>query len=249
VTLKKTSNFNLIAATACLKRCSVAIAYGGELFEVNENVDAPKNLVFLTANLIKSNGVDLCNIDGVLTVSGPGSFTGIRTAQSMVKGIALSLKIPSASVSYFDVIQNIYESRGWSAGKRPHLLLIVFQKDDNYLFYSLRKLYCGHCSESFSESSTAPCFDDENYREIKSEAATVKTVMNLLKSIVDDSEVSTVDVVGDIPSVMVDQIADLPSSYLRLFHLQHSDFRWARHLIPLRQAIITASPMKILYMH
>jgi tRNA threonylcarbamoyl adenosine modification protein YeaZ len=95
---------NIIAVSACLKRCSLAISYGDQLYEINEDVDAAANLVWLADGLIKSKNIDLRSIDGVITTSGPGSFTGIRVAQSFAKGLALSLKLSSVSVSYFDVI-------------------------------------------------------------------------------------------------------------------------------------------------
>ncbi|MDR1560852.1 MAG: tRNA (adenosine(37)-N6)-threonylcarbamoyltransferase complex dimerization subunit type 1 TsaB [Holosporaceae bacterium] len=102
---------NVIAITACLKRCSVAILYENNIYEIDEDMDAPTNLVWLAENLIKSNNINLKKVNGIITASGPGSFTGIRTAQSFAKGLALSLKIPAASVDYFDVIKKLYMRR------------------------------------------------------------------------------------------------------------------------------------------
>ncbi|MDR2158326.1 MAG: tRNA (adenosine(37)-N6)-threonylcarbamoyltransferase complex dimerization subunit type 1 TsaB [Holosporaceae bacterium] len=103
---------NILAVTACLKRCSIAISYEDGLYECNENSDASSNLVWLADNLIKSNNVNLKKIDGIITAAGPGSFTGIRVAQSFAKGLALSLKLPSVSVNYFDAIREIYSGSG-----------------------------------------------------------------------------------------------------------------------------------------
>ncbi|MDR0555959.1 MAG: tRNA (adenosine(37)-N6)-threonylcarbamoyltransferase complex dimerization subunit type 1 TsaB [Holosporaceae bacterium] len=98
---------NVLAVSACLKRCSVAISYGGNLYEVNEHIDAAANLVWLADTLVKSNKIDLGRIDGIIAASGPGSFTGIRVALSFAKGLALALRLPATSVSYFDIIRSL----------------------------------------------------------------------------------------------------------------------------------------------
>jgi tRNA threonylcarbamoyl adenosine modification protein YeaZ len=98
---------NILAVSACLRRCSIAISYEGDLREVNEDAAAASDLVWLADSLVKSNGIDLRKIDGIIAASGPGSFTGLRAAQSFAKGLALSLKLPAASASYFDVLRNM----------------------------------------------------------------------------------------------------------------------------------------------
>lgn len=115
-----------MAITACLKRCSIAISYQNQIFQINEYVDAATNLAFLLQNLIKKNAIEIKKIEGIITASGPGSFTGIRTAQSLTKAIAMTLKIPSASISYFDVIDHI------AAEKNNRLIIIKSEKNQTY---------------------------------------------------------------------------------------------------------------------
>lgn len=117
---------NVIAITACLKRCSIAISYQNQIFQINEYVDAATNLAFLLQNLIKKNAIEIKKIEGIITASGPGSFTGIRTAQSLAKAIAMTLKIPSASISYFNVIDHI------AAEKNNRLIIIRSEKNQTY---------------------------------------------------------------------------------------------------------------------
>ncbi|MDR1375273.1 MAG: tRNA (adenosine(37)-N6)-threonylcarbamoyltransferase complex dimerization subunit type 1 TsaB [Holosporaceae bacterium] len=121
---------NLMAVTACLKRCSIAISYENKFYEINENVDASANLVHLAHNLAQSKDIDLKKISGVITASGPGSFTGIRVAQSFAKGLAMSLKIPSTSVSYFEVIKNICREK--NIGNNT---LVVIGSEKGQLYY------------------------------------------------------------------------------------------------------------------
>ena len=118
---------NVIAISACLKRCSVAISYKNQLFHVTEYVDAATNLAFLLQNLIRKNGISIKEIEGVITASGPGSFTGIRTAQSLAKALAMSLRIPSTSINYFDVIDYIAEEK-----KNNRLIIIKSKKNQAY---------------------------------------------------------------------------------------------------------------------
>jgi tRNA A37 threonylcarbamoyladenosine modification protein TsaB len=256
----KISNFNVLAITACLKRCSIAIAYDGELFEVNEYIDAPKNLVFLTDELIKSKGVDLRRINGVITVSGPGSFTGIRTAQSLTKGIAFSMKIPAASVSYFDVIQHIYLNASpeklqmtATTKREAKLLLIVIRDEGDRLFYSLRGFRQKPLEERSSKLSPQ---DNDDYREISAGTATVNSVINLLKStavdsVLDGGPLPAIDITGDISSNLADQAEDqmssLSQSRLHLTPLSPDDFMRAKHLTSMGYAITDAFPVRQLF--
>ena len=118
---------NILAVTADLKRCSIAIKYENEIFEINESADAPTYLVQLTENLILKNRIDLKKIQKLITVSGPGSFTGIRTAQSFIKGLALALNIPTFCVSYFDVIRNIYG--------HENKLIAIIKSEKNQVYF------------------------------------------------------------------------------------------------------------------
>ncbi|GHU11577.1 hypothetical protein FACS189449_03320 [Alphaproteobacteria bacterium] len=111
---------NILAVTACLKRCSIAILYEGVIFEQNLDTDSSANLVSVADALVHENNVDLRKIDGVITASGPGSFTGIRVSHSFVKGVAFSLGIPAISVDYFAVVDSMYNQRCHCAGFLRH---------------------------------------------------------------------------------------------------------------------------------
>ncbi|MDR0678360.1 MAG: tRNA (adenosine(37)-N6)-threonylcarbamoyltransferase complex dimerization subunit type 1 TsaB, partial [Holosporaceae bacterium] len=119
---------SIIAVSACLKRCSLAVSYGDQLYEVNENVDSAANLAWIADRLIKSKNIDLHDISGIITTSGPGSFTGIRVAQSFAKGLTLSLKLPSVSVNYFDVISFHWAKNCCDVG-------IAIKSERNQIYY------------------------------------------------------------------------------------------------------------------
>lgn len=136
---------NILAVTACLKRCSIAVMYENSLYEVNEDVDAAENLVLLADDLIKANGID--RIDEIITTSGPGSFTGIRTAQSFVKALAFAKKIPAFSLDYFAVLDDL------SADLSDQRKTIVIKSDKNQAYFC--KIRSGRQEENAGVASYA----------------------------------------------------------------------------------------------
>ncbi|MDR0677417.1 MAG: tRNA (adenosine(37)-N6)-threonylcarbamoyltransferase complex dimerization subunit type 1 TsaB [Holosporaceae bacterium] len=148
---------NIIAVTACLKRYSIAISYGDNIYEANENMDASSNLVWSADNLIKANNIDLQKIDGVITISGPGSFTGIRVAQSFAKGLALSLNIPIAAVSYFEIIERKVKSLHYSSENEHTPLLIIIKSEMNNIYYRYNDEVGVASCESFKDKVNSNC--------------------------------------------------------------------------------------------
>ena len=126
---------NILAITANLASCSIAILYKNELIELNADVNSTSHLAWLVQKILNDNSIDPQEIDGIITTSGPGSFTGIRAAQSFVKGFALSLKIPSVSVSYFDVIENEF-FKNFNNQKFP--ILMVIKNEKKQIYYCLK---------------------------------------------------------------------------------------------------------------
>ena len=123
---------NVLAVTADLKRCSIAVKFEGQVFEINENVNAPTFLVKLAQDLCAQNQIDLKKIDRVITAAGPGSFTGIRTAQSFAKGIAFALGIPAACASYFHVIKNLF---GQKFNRKIDPIVIIRSEKNQVYFH------------------------------------------------------------------------------------------------------------------
>lgn len=123
---------NCLSIIAELKRCSVAVSYGKKLFSVNENLDSSSQLAWITDQLLRKNGMEYESVQKIITISGPGSFTGIRVAQSLCKGLSLALKIPGVCVSYFDLLALEFHNM---LQKYPSLIVIKSEKNQYYYQY------------------------------------------------------------------------------------------------------------------
>jgi len=88
--------------------------------------------VSLIDNLCKEADIKPADIEGVLCMEGPGSFTGLRIGYSIAKGLALSLSIPFAAIPTFDCIAHGINDSG--------IVLIVTDARKNAWFYAF---FCG----------------------------------------------------------------------------------------------------------
>ncbi len=128
---------NKIAITACLKRCSIAIQYNGKIYTCNEDIDATTYLVSLVDKLLKKYDINLKNMQELITISGPGSFTGIRIAQSFIKGLSFVLKIPIKCTNYFDVIHKL------SYVMDNNCIAIIKSEGNQYYFHNFSNNHRG----------------------------------------------------------------------------------------------------------
>lgn len=92
---------NLIAIETSTEMCAVALSHHGQVTEVKEvapQKHAELVLVYLQT-LLDQQGLRKIDIDGIVFGQGPGAFTGVRIATSIVQGLALALDIPVLPVS------------------------------------------------------------------------------------------------------------------------------------------------------
>ena len=61
-------------------------------------------LVSAIAELLHAASLELRNIDGIVVVNGPGSFTGVRVGVSAAKGLAQGSGIPVVAISRLEVL-------------------------------------------------------------------------------------------------------------------------------------------------
>ena len=91
---------NLLAIETAASILSIAVLKNNEIF-VSETIEGTRHselVMELIDNLIKKAGLSPKDLNGVLCMGGPGSFTGLRIGYSAAKGLALSLSIPFAAI-------------------------------------------------------------------------------------------------------------------------------------------------------
>lgn len=79
---------------------SAAVARDGALlaWSSGEGRSGPSLLYHIDASLRRA-GVALAELDGILALSGPGSFTGIRVALATAQGFRATLAVPVTTIS------------------------------------------------------------------------------------------------------------------------------------------------------
>lgn len=87
---------NLLAIDTSTSHASVALEFEGamfieEAFEIREHA---RVLLSMVERVLSSAGTVLKNLDGIVFGEGPGSFTGLRIACSVAKGLAYAHDLP-----------------------------------------------------------------------------------------------------------------------------------------------------------
>ena len=92
---------NLLTIDTATEACSVALSVAGSVthrFEVCPQQHSQKLLPMID-ELLNATAVRLTELDALGFGQGPGSFTGVRIATSMLQGLALGTNLPCVGVS------------------------------------------------------------------------------------------------------------------------------------------------------
>ena len=122
---------NLLAIDAASSILSVAVSKGEEILHTETEAGMKHSELVMDRidGQMKNAGLKPADLDGVLCMGGPGSFTGLRIGYSIAKGLALSLSIPFAPVPTLDCIASSHNGAG--------LVLPVIEARKNAFFYAL----------------------------------------------------------------------------------------------------------------
>ena len=75
---------------------------------VEKNIKHSVGLLPLIKKLLIQRSLSFLNIKGLILLNGPGSFTGLRIANSLVHGISSGLGCPVISFSMFELFTFIW---------------------------------------------------------------------------------------------------------------------------------------------
>lgn len=87
---------NVLAIDASSEGCSAALSFHGETYsrQSGEPRKHAQNLLPMVDALLSEAQAKLTELDFIALVNGPGSFTGIRIAISIVQGLSFGAKLP-----------------------------------------------------------------------------------------------------------------------------------------------------------
>ena len=103
----------LLAIDTSTSRASVALSTGTEVYHtMQDNLrEHAQHLLPMIDKLLSQGGISLNQLNGIVLGRGPGSFTGLRIACSIVKGLAYPHDLPVYPVSSLAAIaENVFFS-------------------------------------------------------------------------------------------------------------------------------------------
>lgn len=104
--------------------------------ESKERKDHSTICMPLLVELLTESKLDIKDINDIVVVNGPGSFTGVRIGVTIAKTLAFTLNIPIRMITslelYLDTIQNqeylvLNEKNGYYTGKIENKLIIEYE--------------------------------------------------------------------------------------------------------------------------
>ena len=125
----------ILALTSATDSCSVAVAHKNRIF--SRFAFSPRRhneVIFDLCNIVlKEAGVGLKEIDTLVYGRGPGGFTGVRIAASIVKTLAYCLRVPVVGISDLRSVAQV------ALRRYPQCSSILVANDAR-----MDEAYCGH---------------------------------------------------------------------------------------------------------
>jgi len=126
--MKQTIYSNLLSIDCAGSVLSVALAHEDEIIctETDTKMKHSELIMDCIDSLLKKACIRQNDLNGILCMGGPGSFTGLRIGYSIAKGMALGLSIPFTVVPTLECI----------AFQNKETVLAVIESRKNAFFYA-----------------------------------------------------------------------------------------------------------------
>lgn len=104
---------NILALDTSTSACSLALLTETEV-RVRHEITPLRHAKQILAYLEEILGPDVASLDALAWGCGPGSFTGLRIAASVVQALGFAYQLPVINISSLAAIaQTAYQERGW----------------------------------------------------------------------------------------------------------------------------------------
>ncbi len=106
----------ILAIETSSTACSVALLVDNEVRSIHENapMQQAQKVLLLIDKLLHETGVSLNQLNALTFGCGPGSFTGVRIATSVMQGIGYAMDLPLIPISSLAALaQATYEDLNW----------------------------------------------------------------------------------------------------------------------------------------
>jgi tRNA threonylcarbamoyladenosine biosynthesis protein TsaB len=122
----------LLAIDTSTERCSVALGLDGVV--TDRAVTTPRGhaelVLPMVDELLSESGTTLARIDAIAYGRGPGGFTGIRIAVSVVQGLAFGANLPTVGISDLAAI-------AFAAVDRPSRVLVAMDARMGEVYWAI----------------------------------------------------------------------------------------------------------------
>jgi tRNA threonylcarbamoyladenosine biosynthesis protein TsaB len=156
---------NLLAIDSASSILSIAVTRNDEIFysETQAAVKHSEIVISGIDSLVKKVSLLPGDLDCVLCMKGPGSFTGLRIGFSIAKGLALSLSIPFVPVPTLDCIAFPYRNSG--------VTITVIESGKNAYFFSV---YRGGKNLEAAQEAAHPAVQEAGISQITEKIENLK---------------------------------------------------------------------------
>lgn len=106
----------LLAIETSSIACSIALSVNDEIKSIHEiaPMQQAQKILPMIETLLRESALSLDQVDALVLGHGPGSFTGVRIATSVVQGLAFAKNIPVISISSLAALaQASFLTHGW----------------------------------------------------------------------------------------------------------------------------------------